>query len=87
MVITNTFDDALTRQCNEAVWIHRRSAHTLLNSKSEMNHPKAARITVEKKQNSAQPQFVRKNLEHFFTVVKSEYMTQFDGKTLESEQQ
>ena len=54
MVITGTFQDALTRQCNEAVRIHRRSAHTLLNSKSEMNHPKVARITVEKKTNAAQ---------------------------------
>ena len=53
MIISGTFQDALSRQCNEAVRIHRRSAHTLLNSKSEMNHPKVARITVVKKPNAA----------------------------------
>ena len=55
MVITGKFRDALTRQSNEAVRIQRRANKTLLNSKSEMNHPPLARITVEKKQGKAQP--------------------------------
>jgi hypothetical protein len=49
MIVTSSFKDALTRQCNEAVRIHRRENKSLLNSKSEMNHPPVARITVEKK--------------------------------------
>ena len=60
MVIKNSFKDALTRQCNEAVRINQRQPKTLLNSKSEMNHPPVARITVEKKPKKAQPQFVSK---------------------------
>ena len=47
MVITGKFKDALTRQSNEAVRIQRRPNKTLLNSKSEMNHPKIARIRVQ----------------------------------------
>ena len=58
MVITGKFRDALTRQSNEAVRIQRRQNKTLLNSKSEMNHPPLARITVEKKQGKAQPKLV-----------------------------
>jgi hypothetical protein len=58
MVITGKFRDALTRQSNEAVRIQRRPNKTLLNSKSEMNHPPLARITVEKKQGKAQPKLV-----------------------------
>ena len=49
MIIKGTFQDALTRQSNEAVRIQKRENQTLLNSKSEMNHPPLARITVEKK--------------------------------------
>ena len=49
MVITGKFRDALTRQCNEAVRIQRRPNKSLLNSKSEMNHPPLSRITVEEK--------------------------------------
>ena len=49
MVIKKTFKDALSRQSNEAVRIFSRPNRTLLNSKSEMNHPPLARITVEKK--------------------------------------
>ena len=49
MIITGKFQDALTRQCNEAVRIQKRPNKTLLNSKSEMNHPPLARVTVEKK--------------------------------------
>ena len=55
MIIKGTFQDALTRQSNEAVRIQKRENQTLLNSKSEMNHPPLARITVEKKQGKAQP--------------------------------
>ena len=49
MVIKKTFKDALSRQSNGAVRIFSRPNRTLLNSKSEMNHPPLARITVEKK--------------------------------------
>ena len=56
--IPGHFKDALTRQYNDAVRINQRKPETLLNSKSEMNHPPVARITVEKKQKKAQPQLV-----------------------------
>ena len=58
MIVRNSFEDALTRQSNEAVRINRRENKTLLNSKCEMNHPPVARITVEKKQGHAQPKLV-----------------------------
>jgi hypothetical protein len=38
--------------------MHRRQGQTLLNSKSEMNHPPVAQITVEKKNSRAHPNFV-----------------------------
>ena len=47
MKITRTFKDALTRQANEAIRIENRKPDELLNSKSEMNHPKIARIGVQ----------------------------------------
>ena len=49
MEITDKFQNALTRQANEAIRISSRPAHELLNSKSEFNHPPTARIVVEKK--------------------------------------
>ena len=63
MVIKNSFKDALTRQCNEAVRINQRKPETLLNSKSEMNHPPVARITVEKMHKKAQPQLASKKVD------------------------
>jgi hypothetical protein len=47
MKITKTFKDALSRQANEAVRIENHKPEELLNSKSEMNHPKIARIGVQ----------------------------------------
>ena len=47
MKITGTFQDALSRQANEAIRIENRKPDELLNSKSEMNHPKIARIGVQ----------------------------------------
>ena len=47
MKITRTFKDALSRQANEAIRIENRKPDELLNSKSEMNHPKIARIGVQ----------------------------------------
>ena len=55
MEITQKFTDALTRQANEAVRISSRSAHELLNSKSEFNHPPLARVIVERKKRVARP--------------------------------
>ena len=52
MEITQKFQDALTRQANEAVRIGARPDHELLNSKSEFNHPPLARIVVEGRKNS-----------------------------------
>ena len=49
MEITGVFKDALSRQAEEAVRIFSRRPHELLNSKSEFNHPKIARVIVEKK--------------------------------------
>ena len=49
MEITNKFQDALTRQANEAVRISQRPDNELLNSKSEFNHPPIARVMVERK--------------------------------------
>ena len=48
MEITNTFKDPLTRQANEGVRINKREKTELLNSKTEFNHPKIPRITIEK---------------------------------------
>ena len=64
MVITGTFQDALTRQSNEAVRINSRDQKTLLNSKNEMNHPPLARVTIEKKQGYAQPKLVHNNFQN-----------------------
>ena len=47
--ITGKFQDALSRQANEAVRIHTLSSSELLNSKSEFNHPPLARVVVERK--------------------------------------
>ena len=61
MIITRKFQDALKRQCKKAVRIKKRQSKTLLNSKSEMNHPPLASVTVEKKgkkQGPAQPRLV-----------------------------
>ena len=41
--------DALSRQAEEAVRIFSRRPNELLNSKSQFNHPKIARVIVEKK--------------------------------------
>ena len=60
LVIKNSFKDALSKPCNEAVRINQSKPETLLNSKSEMNHPPVARITVEKMHKKAQPQLVSK---------------------------
>ena len=49
MEITGVFQDALSRQAEEAVRIHARKNNELLNSKSEFNHPPVARIVVKKK--------------------------------------
>ena len=49
MEITQKFQDALSRQANEAVRIYNRSSTELLNSKSEFNHPPLARVVVESK--------------------------------------
>ena len=51
MEITQKFQDALSRQANEAVRIFSRPDSELLNSKSEFNHPPLARVVVEKKTN------------------------------------
>ena len=45
--VTGQFYDALTRQANESVRI-QNSAKASLNSKSEFNGPKIARISLEK---------------------------------------
>ena len=42
MKITQKFNDALSRQANEAVRIENKNPEELLNSKSEMNHTKIA---------------------------------------------
>ena len=52
MEITQKFQDALTRQANEAIRIGARPDHELLNSKSEFNHPPLARIVVEGRKNN-----------------------------------
>ena len=49
MEITNRFQDALTRQANEAVRISTRLSHELLNNKSEFNHPPLSRVVVQRK--------------------------------------
>ena len=49
MEITQRFQDALTRQANEAVRISIRPSHELLNSKSEFNHPPLSRVVVQRK--------------------------------------
>jgi DNA-binding sugar fermentation-stimulating protein len=49
MQITKKFEDALTRQADEAVRIYSRPASESLNSKSEFNHPPHARVVVERK--------------------------------------
>ena len=51
MEITQKFQDALSRQANEAVRIFSRPDSELLNSKSEFNHPPLARVVVERKKN------------------------------------
>ena len=48
MEITNKFNDALTRQANEAVRINNRNADELMNGRNEFNHPPLARIRVDK---------------------------------------
>ena len=47
MKISRTFQNALSRQANEARRIENRKPDELLNSKSEMKHPKIARIGVQ----------------------------------------
>ena len=47
--VTGLFKDALTRQANESVRIYNRRGTSILNSKSEFNHPPTARVMVEKK--------------------------------------
>ena len=49
MEITGVFQDALTRQSNEAIRISSRPHTELMNSKTEFNHPPIARIVVEKR--------------------------------------
>ena len=49
MEIVKTFKDALTRQAHEAVRINNLEKTEVLNSKTEFNHPRIARITVERK--------------------------------------
>ena len=53
--ITQKFTDGLTRQANKAMRITYRSAHELLNSKAEFNHPPLARVIVERKKRVARP--------------------------------
>ena len=48
MEITGVFQDALTRQSNEAIRISSRPHTELMNSKNEFNHPPIARIVVDK---------------------------------------
>ena len=48
MTITKKFNDALTRQANEAIRIFSRPDRELLNSKSEFNHHPIARVVVKK---------------------------------------
>ena len=50
MEITGVFQDALSRQANEAIRITSRPSTELMNSKNEFNHPPIARIVVEKVQ-------------------------------------
>ena len=47
--VTGLFKDALTRQANESVRIYNRRGTSILNSKSEFNHPPTARVMIEKK--------------------------------------
>ena len=54
MEIVRPFRDALTRQADEAVRINNSSPSELLNSKNEFNHPKIARVTVERKNKQKQ---------------------------------
>ena len=57
MEITGLFDDALTRQANEAVRIKNCKKSEILNSKSQFNQPPISRIVVDrnkKKANSVQ---------------------------------
>ena len=49
MEITQKFKDALSRQANEAVRIYNKPGAQSLNSKSEFNHPKVARVIVDRK--------------------------------------
>ena len=51
MEITGLFDDALTRQANEAVRIKNCKKSELLNSKSQFNHPPISRIVVDRSKN------------------------------------
>ena len=46
MKTTRPFKDALSRQSNEVIRIENRKLEELLNGKSEMNHPKMARIGI-----------------------------------------
>ena len=56
MEITGVFQDALSRQADEAVRIQSRKSSELMNSKSQFNHPPIARIIVEKT-NKYKPQY------------------------------
>ena len=53
MEITGLFEDALTRQANEAVRIKNCKKSEILNSKSQFSHPPITRIVVDRKKNKA----------------------------------
>ena len=53
MEITGLFEDALTRQANEAVCIKNCKKSEILNSKSQFSHPPITRIVVDRKKNNA----------------------------------
>ena len=54
MKITKVFKDPLTRQANEGVKIFRSANEaSVLNSKSEFNHPPTNRVTISNRRNSA----------------------------------
>ena len=49
MEITKKFNDALSRQANEAFRISTRPDREMLDSKSEFNHPPLGRVVVERR--------------------------------------
>ena len=71
MEITGIFDDALTRQANEAVRIKNCKKSEILNSKSQFNHPQSVeQWLIETKLRPTQTEKLPPTLQKSIELIK-----------------